>query len=158
MYDLLPPELHGLRYVGRLDRDTEGLLLLTNQGDTLHRLTHPSSEVEREYEALVRGKPVAAVLRRLREGIELEDGFARVAEAKIIRGGAKRSTLELVLQEGRKREVRRLLEAIGHPVIGLRRVRFGPLRLGDLPVGRWRKLTEVEIQNLEFEVRREETP
>jgi pseudouridine synthase len=158
VYEVLPGEMRGLRYVGRLDLDTEGLLLLTNRGDALHLLTHPSTEVEREYEAQVRGRPLAGTLRQLREGIDLEDGLARAAEIEVIGTAKDRTTLTLVLLEGRKREVRRMLEAVGHPVIRLRRTRFGPLRLGDLRVGTWRELTEAEIRILENAVRREETP
>jgi pseudouridine synthase len=157
VYGLLPPELGGLRYVGRLDRDTEGLLLFTNEGDTLHLLTHPSSQVEREYEALVEGLPPAKALRCLREGIDLEDGPARAAEVRMLREARGNATLAMVLLEGRKREVRRMLEAVGHPVIRLRRIRFGPLRLGDLPVGTWRDLKEEEVKSLKAAIRREET-
>lgn len=149
VYDVLPPELSGLRYLGRLDRDTEGLLLLSNQGDAIHAVTHPRGEVEREYEAWVEGVPSAATLRRLREGVTLGDGPARARRAEVrgtVVGGA---VVELVLTEGRKREVRRLLEAVGHPVRRLVRVRFGPVELGDLPMGAWRPLTEREISLLE---------
>jgi 23S rRNA pseudouridine2605 synthase len=148
VYGLLPAELRDLRYVGRLDLDTEGLLLLTNDGDILHRLTHPSGGVEREYQAWVRGLPEDATLRRLQEGVDLEDGPARASQVRVLRRRRGNAVLSLVLTEGRKREVRRLLEAVGHPVARLRRIRFGPVRLGRLPVGAWRELTTTEIRAL----------
>lgn len=149
IYDVLPDGLEGLSYVGRLDRDTEGLLLLTNEGDAVHGLLHPSFGVEREYHAGVRGTPTPATLRRLTAGVELDDGPARALEARKLpddRGGG--AVVSLVLTEGRKREVRRMLEAVGHPVRWLRRVRFGPMALGDLPTGEWRELTDEEIAAL----------
>ncbi len=148
VFGLLPRELGGLRYVGRLDWNTEGLLLLTSEGEMLHQLTHPSSQLEREYEAWVRGVPGAATLRLLRQGVELEDGPARAAQARVLGRTGEGAVVSLVLLEGRKREVRRLLEAVGHAVLRLRRVRFGPVGLGDLKVGEWRDLTANEIRAL----------
>lgn len=147
VYDLLPPEDRELRYVGRLDRETEGLLLLTNDGDLLHRLTHPRFEVEREYWAKVKGEVESATLERLTRGVVLEDGPARAKRAWRPRG-APPDELRLVLTEGRKREVRRLLLEVGHPVRRLRRERFGPVMLGSLEQGAWRELTEREINDL----------
>ena len=152
VFGLLSGETDDLRYVGRLDQPTEGLLLLTNEGDVLHRLTHPSFEVEREYEAWVKGMPKEPTLRRLQAGVTLEDGPARASRVKVIRGVKGGALLSLVLKEGRKREVRRLLEAVGHPVTRLRRVRFGPLRLGELPAGKCRTLTKKEIMALKAAV------
>jgi 23S rRNA pseudouridine2605 synthase len=155
VYGLLPADMAELRYVGRLDQPTEGLLLLTNEGEILHRLTHPSYQIEREYEAWVKGVPNRDTLLKLQQGVELGDGPARATKVKIIgpiKGGAR---VALVLQEGRKREVRRLLEAVGHPVLRLMRVRFGPVRLGSLPAGQWRQLTNQEIRSLEAAVRLE---
>ena len=148
VYDLLPEEMADLRYVGRLDRDTEGLLLLTNRGDAIHRLLHPSWEVEREYEADVKGRPRPETLARLREGVPLGDGPARAERAEVAEERQEGARVVLVLREGRKREVRRLLAAVGHPVRRLVRRRFGPVRLGDLPPGRWRELTEEEVEAL----------
>lgn len=146
VYSLLPSDAQGLRYVGRLDMNTEGLLLFTNDGDAAHALQHPSSEVAREYRARVRGVPSPSTLRRLEAGVELEDGPSRAERVKVVRAsGAQATVLSLVLREGRKREVRRLLKAVGHPVGRLRRVRFGPLRLGTLPEGEWRELTPDEV-------------
>ena len=136
--DLVPDAGTRLYPVGRLDADTTGLLLLTDDGDLAHRLTHPRFEVPKTYRARVGGGPVSdRALARLREGVELEDG--RTAPARVRRLGPGR--LELVLREGRKRQVRRMCDAVGHPVVELRRVAFGPLALGDLPPGAARRLT-----------------
>ena len=156
VYDLLPPEAQPLRYVGRLDLLTEGLLLITNDGEVLHRLTHPSFEVEREYQAWVQGSPGRGTVRTLERGVELDDGPVR-AERVLVEGPTREGTrLSLVLREGRNREVRRLLEAVGHPVLRLRRVRFGPVRLGNLRVGEWRTLSTTEIRALRDSVYLEE--
>ena len=148
VYDLLPADYAGLKYVGRLDKDAEGLLLLTNDGEGAHRVQHPSGEIEREYRAEVAGTIGAAEVERLQRGVELEDGVARARRAKIVQAGAVTSTLDLVLTEGRKREVRRMMSAVGHHVLRLRRTRFGPVRLGDLAPGAWRELGEREIDTL----------
>ncbi len=148
VYDLLPPEDRGLVYVGRLDRGTEGLLLFTNEGEVIHRLLHPSSEVEREYRVVVSGVPPASTLDLLERGVELEDGPARAEKVRILERGKGRAQISLVLREGRKREVRRLIEAVGHRVERLERVRFGPLRIGDLPPGKWRELRSDEVEAL----------
>jgi 23S rRNA pseudouridine2605 synthase len=141
----LVPSSRRLYPVGRLDADTTGLILLTDDGELAHRLTHPSFEVPRTYHAKVRHPPVREeALKRLREGIELEDG--RTAPARVKRLSADR--VELTIHEGRKRQVRRMLEAVGHPVIALERVRFGPLWLGKLEEGQHRRLTAPEIEKL----------
>jgi 23S rRNA pseudouridine2605 synthase len=148
VYDALPEDAAELRYVGRLDRDTTGLLLLTNDGDVANALQHPSGGVEREYRALVVGRPDKGTLRRLRSGVELEDGPARAKRAWVERGEEAWALVGLVMTEGRKREVRRLLEAVEHPVRELKRVRFGPIELGDLAVGAWRTLSDDELRRL----------
>lgn len=148
IYDVLPRELHGLRYVGRLDRDAEGLLLLTNAGETLHALTHPSRGVEREYRIEVAGRVDRATADRLVAGVELEDGPARAVSARVLEVGSVSSQMTVVIAEGRKREVRRMLSAVGHPVMTLRRTRFGPVVLADLPRGAWRDLTASEVDRL----------
>jgi len=158
VYGLLPEELRELRYVGRLDLPTEGLLLMTNEGEVVHRLTHPSFEVEREYHAWVKGVPKRDTLERLLGGVELEDGLARASRVRIVRPEKGGALLALVLQEGRKREVRRILEAVGHPVTRLQRVRFGPIRLGNLPAGQYRELTPEETRALKAAVQLETTP
>ena len=131
--------------VGRLDTDTEGLLLLTNDGDLAHRLTHPSFGVEKEYLAQVDGSPTPAELRRLRHGIELEDGMTAPAKASLTAPGAVR----LVIHEGRNRQVRRMLEAVGYPVTRLVRTRIGPLADRRLKPGEWRVLDMEEVRALE---------
>jgi 23S rRNA pseudouridine2605 synthase len=149
VYELLPPDARELSYLGRLDRDTEGLLVFTNAGDDLHALTHPSNGVIRRYLARVHGIPSAQALAALAQGVELEDGPARFEEVALVRelsGG--RALLRLSLREGRKREVRRALEAVGHRVLRLRRTAFGPLRIPDLETGAWRELTPEEVGRL----------
>jgi 23S rRNA pseudouridine2605 synthase len=131
--------------VGRLDADTEGLLLLTNDGELAHRLTHPSFGVEKEYVAQVEGTPSRGALRRLREGVELEDG--RTAPAKV--GLVEPNVLRLVIHEGRNRQVRRMCDAVGHPVVRLVRTRIGPLRDPNLRPGTWRALEVAEVRALE---------
>jgi 23S rRNA pseudouridine2605 synthase len=141
----LVPSRERLYPVGRLDADTTGLILLTNDGDLAHRLTHPSFEVPRTYRARVRNAPVKEpALRALREGVELEDGPS--APARVRRLGTDH--VELTIHEGRKRQVRRMLEAVGHPVKSLERVAFGPLRIGPLELGDHRRLTPAELERL----------
>lgn len=153
VYSLLRREDRDLAYVGRLDLDTEGLLLLTNDGDTAHRLLHPSGETEREYLADVVGVPDQSALRALERGVLLDDGMARVRRVQVTGHGPGTARLRLVLVEGKKREVRRLLEAVGHRVLALMRVRFGPVRVGGLASGRWRELTRREVKSLKEESR-----
>lgn len=146
VYDLLPEQHGALFHVGRLDLDSEGLLLLTNQGDVANRLMHPSHEVDRVYRVDVEGTLSREERRSLLAGIELEDGVARAHEVEVVaetpaaRGGHPGTRLRVVMREGRKREVRRLLAAVGHPVQRLVRERLGPISLGDLPSGEWREL------------------
>jgi 23S rRNA pseudouridine2605 synthase len=148
IYDLLPEDFEGLRYVGRLDRDAEGLLILTNDGDAAHALQHPSGGFEREYWLRVAGTLNPKTVRRLVEGVELEDGPARAEHATLLEAGPVTSTLTLVLTEGRKREVRRMLSSVGHAVLQLRRTRFGTVHLGQLTRGSWRELTASEREGL----------
>jgi cytidylate kinase len=130
--------------VGRLDMDSEGLLLLTDDGELTQRLTHPSYEHEKEYHVWVQGRPTARSLQRLREGIELEDGFTWPAEVSVLRQEGSSTWLRFVIHEGRKRQLRRMCEAVGHPVRRLIRVRMDLLTLGDLAPGQSRPLTEEE--------------
>jgi 23S rRNA pseudouridine2605 synthase len=134
--------------VGRLDVDTSGLLLLTNDGELAHRLMHPSFGVEKTYRVLVEGGVSAATARRLAEGVELEDGMTSPAQARVVDSGQARSVLELVIHEGRNRQVRRMCDAVGHPVIELARVKYGPLVLAGLAPGSSRELTDQEIRRL----------
>jgi len=131
--------------VGRLDADTEGLLVLTNDGELAHRLTHPSFGVDKEYLADVTGTPSRGALRRLREGVELEDGLTAPARVSLVGD----HTLRITIHEGRNRQVRRMCEAVGHPVRRLVRVRIGPLADRRLPPGEWRPLTQAEVRALE---------
>jgi 23S rRNA pseudouridine2605 synthase len=131
--------------VGRLDLDSEGLLLLTNDGELAHRLTHPSYGVEKEYLAQVEGSPNRQALRRLREGVDLDDGRTAPARVALVDGGL----LRIVVHEGRNRLVRRMCEAIGHPVRRLVRTRIGPLSDHQLAPGQWRLLTVDEVRMLE---------
>jgi len=147
----LPAEGPRVFPVGRLDRDSEGLLLLTNDGDLANRLMHPSHGVEKEYLAEVEGSPTAKQLARVRSGVELDDGPARAVRARIIAASRGRGAVRLVMTEGRKREVRRLLAAVGLPVTRLVRLRIGPIRLGGLAPGAVRPLDRDEIQALAAE-------
>ncbi len=134
--------------VGRLDVDSSGLILVTNDGELAHRLTHPSFEVEKIYRARVGGGPVGEeALRRLREGVRLEDGTTAPARVRRVGGGV----IEITIHEGRNRQVRRMCEAVGHPVRELERVAFGPLRLGALALGAYRRLGKGEVERLRRE-------
>ena len=138
-------ELDGLKYVGRLDRDAEGLLLLTNNGDQAHRLQHPSNQIEREYWVEVAGSVGGQQGKLLLEGIHLDDGVATARSARVLEAGDVKTTMCVVLTEGRKREVRRMLSALGHPVLRLRRIRFGTVTLDRLGrPGEWRYLDKAE--------------
>jgi 23S rRNA pseudouridine2605 synthase len=137
-----------LHHVGRLDADSEGLLLLTNDGPLSHRLTHPSFGVVKTYLVEVDGVVARSVTRALREGVELEDGPAKADEVNLVDSTPKRSVLELSLHEGRNHVVRRMFDVVGHPVTRLVRVSVGPIRLGDLKPGRRRHLQQGEVQAL----------
>ncbi|MDN5767966.1 MAG: rRNA pseudouridine synthase [Humibacillus sp.] len=134
-----------LFHVGRLDADTEGLLLLTNDGDLAHRLQHPSYGVLKTYVATIRGPVKGDVGKRLRDGVELEDGPVKVDSFRIIDHQPGKAMVEVVLHEGRKHVVRRMLEAVGHPVLELVRTEVGPIRLADLKLGRMRRLNKAEV-------------
>lgn len=142
--DLVPAEPRVFP-VGRLDGETEGLLLLTNNGDLAQRLTHPSYGVEKEYLAELRGAPSRSALRRLREGVTLEDGPS--APARVIRVEA--GVVKIIIHEGRNRQVRRMCDAVGYPVVRLVRTRIGPLVDRSLAPGEWRELSVTELRSLE---------
>ena len=150
--DLLPRVREYVYPVGRLDYDSEGLLLLTNDGALAERLTHPRHALERVYEAVVRGIPGETQLRRLRAGVHLDGRRTAPVEARLVGGHRARRTdqarLEIVLREGRNRQVRRMLVAIGHPVLRLRRVQFGPLCDRGLKAGEHRDLSSRELAAL----------
>ena len=141
----LVPEEPRVFPVGRLDADTEGLLILTNDGELAHRLTHPSFGVEKEYMAEVQGTPSRAGVRRLRDGVELDDGVTAAARVALVAP----NVLRIVIHEGRNRQVRRMCDAVGHPVVRLVRTRIGPVTDRRLPPGKWRSLTSDELRELE---------
>ncbi|HXF97213.1 MAG TPA: pseudouridine synthase [Gaiellaceae bacterium] len=134
--------------VGRLDADTTGALLLTNDGRLAHRLAHPRYGVPKVYEAEVEGAPGPEALRALREGVELEEGRTAPARVRVLGRGRGTTLLELVLHEGRKRQVRRMCAAVGHPVRRLHRARYAGLDLQGLAPGEWRELTKEEVAQL----------
>ncbi len=158
--DLVPVEGH-LVPVGRLDADSEGLMLLTDDGELTYRLTHPRYEHEKEYEVLVLGRPDEATLERWRRGVNLPDsdvhthdgGRTLPAQVEVIhrRPAPEGTWLRVTMREGRKRQIRRVAGLLGHPVRQLVRVRIGPLRLGDLKPGQWRRLTRQEVERLKSE-------
>ena len=141
----LVPDTPRVFPVGRLDMDTEGLILVTNNGDLTHRLTHPSFGVEKEYLAEVTGTPTRAALRRLRDGVDLDDG--PTAPAKVV--AVAPNMIRLTIHEGRNRQVRRMCEAVGHPVVRLVRTRIGPITDHQLAPGAWRPLRFDELRALE---------
>lgn len=145
--DLVPGAVR-LYPVGRLDWDVEGVLLLTNDGPLTHRLLHPRYALPRVYEAEVSGTVSRAALPRWRAGVRLEDGVARPGAVELVSSGRRASLLRLTFTEGRKHEVKRYCEALGHPVLALRRVAFGPLDLGGLRPGTARPLTPREVRAL----------
>jgi pseudouridine synthase len=134
--------------VGRLDFDAEGLLILSNDGDLAHHLAHPRFSIRRTYLVKVGGVPDEKKLTRLKRGVTLEDGKARVVSLAILRHREKNSWIRVVVTEGRNRLVKRMFSAIGHTVLKLKRVEFGPVRLGDLPIGQFRYLTQEETKAL----------
>ncbi|MFV1965455.1 MAG: pseudouridine synthase [Pirellulaceae bacterium] len=142
--------------VGRLDRTSEGLILVTNDGELANRLTHPRYGISKVYRVRVAGQPTSVILNKLRHGIHLADSFARVVGARVKRRFRQSTELEITLTEGRNREIRRLLARVGHKVLSLKRIAIGPLRLGELPLGGYRRLTRDEVRQLEHVSRRRE--
>lgn len=135
--------------VGRLDADSEGLVLLTNDGALTHQLTHPRFEHPKEYHVLVAGRPSRETLERLRTGIRLEDGLTAPAQVDVLRREDGDTWLRMILHEGRKRQIRRMADAVGHPVRRLIRVRMGSILLGNLAPGKWRYLSRQEVKQLQ---------
>ena len=148
--DILPKSLRdrGVLPAGRLDQDTEGLLVLTNDGDLAHEITHPRYETEKEYQSIVTGSPSPESLGRLEKGVRIEGEMTAPARIESVEPDGSATRVHIVIHEGKKRQVRRMFETIGHPVLQLKRVRVGGLRLGDLPTGEWRELTKDEISTL----------
>ena len=148
--DYLPRSLRerGLLPVGRLDQDTVGLLILTNLGDLNHRVTHPSYELDKEYLAVVERRPPAEAISRLERGVRIDGQTTAPARVLGVEARGRRTAITLVLHEGRKRQVRRMLEAVGHRVLELTRLRVGEVRLGTLEPGEWRQLERQELLSL----------
>jgi pseudouridine synthase len=148
IFDLFPKDWAHLHTVGRLDRDSEGLIFLTNDGQFSLRLTHPRYGVHKQYRAVVEGRVSPVMLRRFIEGVEHDGEVLKAAAARLIDANNTRSVVELELAEGKNREVRRLFEAQGLVVARLQRTQIGRIKLGELPPGKWRTLTEPEIKSL----------
>lgn len=148
LQDLVADRPERLFHVGRLDTDTSGLIILTNDGDFAHRLAHPSYEVDKTYVAEVGGELFPRIRKQLLAGVELEDGPVTVSAARIVQATAQKSIIELTIHEGRNRIVRRLLDHVGHPVTRLTRTRIGPVKLGTLKPGELRELTVDELGEL----------
>lgn len=148
LQDLVADRPERLFHVGRLDTDTSGLIILTNDGDFAHRLAHPSYEVDKTYVAEVTGQVFPRVLKQLLAGVTLEDGPVTVSKARLVESSPSKSIVELVIHEGRNRIVRRLLDHVGHPVTRLTRTRIGPVALARLKAGEMRELTGEELGEL----------
>ncbi|MDR1807757.1 MAG: rRNA pseudouridine synthase [Propionibacteriaceae bacterium] len=146
--DYVPRKAGRLFHVGRLDTDTEGLIVLTNDGDLAQRLSHPKFEVSKTYLAEVEGVVERSTVTRLAKGVTLEDGPVKPDKVKLVDVAGRRSLVQVTLHSGRNRVVRRLFDAVGHPVRRLARTRIGPIRLGDLPAGKTRELTRQELGDL----------
>lgn len=147
--ELVPLDRYPSLYpLGRLDYDTTGLLLFSTDGELGNAVLHPSRHVNKTYRVLVKGVPNEAALDRLRAGVQLEDGLTQPADAAVVQRKGKNAVVELTIHEGKKRQVKRMCEAVGHPVVRLHRSTFGPLELGDLPEGCYRILDEGEVAAL----------
>ncbi|NLW18540.1 MAG: rRNA pseudouridine synthase [Candidatus Cloacimonetes bacterium] len=148
IYALLPQGAHNLRYAGRLDKGSEGLLLMTNDGELINALTHPKHGVEKVYRVEINRVLSKKELNELRNGVPIEGGLTRPAGVFVKSQGDSGMTLKIVIKEGRKRQVRQMVEAVGARVRRLKRLQFGTLQLKDLPEGRWRHLTPAELRSL----------
>jgi 23S rRNA pseudouridine2605 synthase len=161
--DLVPHVPERVYTVGRLDEASEGLILLTNDGDLALKLTHPRFGIEKTYEVLVAGKPTDEELRRMTRGIRLSEGTARARHVRVVGGRGEATLLEIVLAEGKNREIRRMLAKLGHKVMELRRIAIGPIQIDRLKRGKCRRLSEDEVKVLKritakTATPREETP
>lgn len=134
--------------VGRLDYDTSGLILLTNDGDFTYRMTHPKHEISKVYEALISGVPSSEEIKRFETGLEIEDYITSPAQISIVYTNGNNTLVHITIHEGKNRQVRKMCLAIGHKVITLRRISIGPIALGDISEGKWRKLTPDELKSL----------
>ncbi len=151
--DLIPAGPERLFPVGRLDLNSDGLILLTNDGELANRLTHPRYRVRKTYRVLVAGQPGREVLDQLRRGIHLAEGVARVADIRVKRQQKQSTLLEMSLEEGKNREIRRILARVGHKVLRLTRIAVGPVRLGPLVPGEFRRLSREEVNRLKHLVK-----
>ncbi|MGL4606827.1 MAG: pseudouridine synthase [Eubacteriaceae bacterium] len=151
--DLIPNHQR-LYTVGRLDKETEGLILVTNDGDLTYKLTHPKHEFSKTYHGVVRGFPNEESLKHFRNGIKIEDYKTAPAKIKILRHTKDSTLLEMIIHEGRNRQIRKMCQAIGHPIMELKRVSIGKLTLGNLKLGEWRYLTKDEIDYLKTRSKR----
>jgi len=147
------PRFEKLFPVGRLDKDAEGLLIMTNDGELAHRLTHPKWKIPKTYEVVVEGKLTEEAVKPLREGMELKDFKTQPAEVQILEEGEEESRARITIREGKYHQVKRMFAAVGHPVKKLKRVKFGNLELGKLPVGEYRHMTQEELSQLKKSVR-----
>jgi 23S rRNA pseudouridine2605 synthase len=145
--DLVPPD-ERVFPVGRLDRSSEGLILLTNDGELAQKLTHPKFGVRKVYRVTVAGKVDGETMKKMRQGIYIAEGFVKVEGAKLLKSRSRATEMEIVLKEGKNREIRRILARLGHKVQQLRRIAVGPLRLGDVPAGAYRIVTPGEVEKL----------
>lgn len=134
--------------VGRLDYDTSGLIILTNDGEFTYRLTHPKHEIDKVYEALVSGVPSKSELEQFKIGLKIDNYVTSPAGIEIINVIGKDAVIQVTIHEGKNRQVRKMCEAIGHKVLSLKRISIGPIALGDLPTGKWRRLTPEEVKSL----------
>jgi len=148
VYDLLPDEYAHLPYAGRLDKNTEGLLLFCNDGVLIKQLTHPSHKVEKVYKVQVEPKLSRTAIEKLRQGVMVEGGLTQSAGVYVKTQSETGMTLKIVISEGRKRQIRLMIAAVGSKVKSLKRIQFGPLYIKELPVGRWRPLSAIEIRAL----------
>ncbi|MDP1808445.1 MAG: pseudouridine synthase [Actinomycetota bacterium] len=151
---LLPEGAAGLFPVGRLDLNSEGLLIMTDDGDLAYYLTHPKHKVPKTYVVVVRGLPNTDAIWKLRQGVDLEDGKTQPATVRIIDRGIGKATLEITIGEGRKRQIRRMCQAVGHHVLSLKRIAIGPIKLADLKPGQTRQLSRQELADLNRAVAR----
>ncbi len=149
IWDYLDNWKEKVNSVGRLDYESEGLILLTNDGEMLNSLTHPRHEILKVYVAKVKGEPTSETIEKLKSGIKLEEGKTLPAEIKVVRVAESNTWLQVGIREGKYRQIRRMCEAVGHPVLKLKRVSIGPIRLGEMKAGEWRFLSQKEIFNLE---------
>ncbi|PIW61907.1 MAG: pseudouridine synthase [Candidatus Omnitrophica bacterium CG12_big_fil_rev_8_21_14_0_65_50_5] len=146
--DLLPPQFRNLQPVGRLDKDTEGLLLFTNDGVTAQKLLHPKFEKDKTYQVRVKGKLIAPQKEKLETGVRIRDKHTAPARIRIVQSSDAFTDCLMTIHEGKKRQIRLMMSSVGHPVLELKRLTFGPLELGTLKPGEWRLLTEEEISVL----------